>query len=129
MPNLRTESFGAGDQTWLATTHAIGDAVTATLDLNAFTKANHYPNGFIPSGTPVNYADLKAVKPFTGADDEEGGTGEKLGFVLFDAPVRDDSVAPVAVAVHGIIKADKVPGDFTVPVNVPGFVFTNGGAS
>lgn len=124
MPNLRSETFGGGDQTWLANTHAIGDAITATPDLTTFTKATHYPEGFIPSGTPVDYSDLRALKPYVGGTEST----EKLGFILFDAPVVGDSVAPVAVAVHGIIKADKVPGSFTAPANGGGFVFTNGGA-
>lgn len=128
MPNLRSETFGGGDQTWLANTHAIGDAITGTPDLTAFTEATHYPDGYIPSGTPVDYSDLRAVKPFTGATDAEGNSTEKLGFVLFDAPVVGGSVAPVAIAVHGIINAANVPGDFTVPANTGGFTFTNGGA-
>lgn len=126
MPNLRSESFGGGDQSWLANTHAIGDAITATPDLAAFTQATHYPNGYIPSGTPVDYTDPTALKPYEAPTE---GEDAKLGFVLFDAPVVGGSVAPTAVLVHGIVKAANVPGDFTAPASSPGFNFIDGGAA
>jgi hypothetical protein len=54
MPKLRTESFtGAGDFRWLRSDHAIWNGRTESLDIGAFTAGTHYPNGYIPSGTPV----------------------------------------------------------------------------
>ena len=53
MPRLTSEAFGGGDQSWLGSSHSIANCRTETLDISAFTKATHYPDGFIPSGTPV----------------------------------------------------------------------------
>lgn len=121
MPNLRASSYGSGDQTWLANTHGIEDAVTANLPVSGFTAQTHYPNGHLPSGTPVDYADPKAVKPYT------EGEGAVLGFLLFDVevPAGATNVA-AAVLTHGIIKPANVPGDFTAPAAAAGFTFMKG---
>lgn len=119
MPRLTSETYGAGDQSWLGSTHGIGNCRTATLDVSAFTAATHYPNGYIPSGTPVNVADEGAATPYTGA------AGERLGFVFTDQRVTGEDI-PAPVLRHGIVKADRVPGDFTVPASAPGFVFVGG---
>lgn len=120
MPNLRTESTGSrGDQRWLVNTHGIEDAITASLPLSGFTKTTHYPDGFIPSGTAVDVANTKAVKPFADAE------GAVLGFVLFDTPVYDGvERANTAVLIHGLIKTDNVPGEFAVPTVATGHGFT-----
>lgn len=122
MPGLKVETYGSGDQSWLASNHGMRNAETVTLKLSTFTEAAHFPNGFIPSGTPVNVADPGAVVPFADA------AGNELGFVLFDVPT--DGVTDVAapVIVHGIIHAERVPGDFAKPATAPagGFVFVKG---
>lgn len=53
MPRLISETFGAGDQSWLGSTHGIHECRTETVDISTFTEGTHFPNGFIPSGTPV----------------------------------------------------------------------------
>ena len=113
MPNYRSESFGSGDQTWLANVPvAARDAITANLDVSAFTKATHYPDGYLPSGTAVNYADRKAVVPYVGG--ETPPAGEKLGFIFFDSKVYGEgaeaTAAPVSVLVRGVVKSANVPG-------------------
>lgn len=123
MPKLQTESYGAGDQTWLGSTHGIANARTAVIDISTFTRATHFPNGFLPSGTPVNAADESAVKPFTGAD------GEELGFVLTDQAVVGTGDFGAPVLRHGIINVSNVPGTFEAPAAAAGFVFVSGGAS
>lgn len=121
MPNLRASSNGGGDQTWLANTHGIEDAVTANLPVSGFTANTHFPNGYLPSGTPVDYADPKAVKPY--AD----GEGAVLGFLLFDVEVHPGATnVAAAVLTHGIVKPDKVPGTFTAPATAAGFTFMKG---
>ena len=81
MPRLQTENFGAGDQSWLGSTHALHDAITAAPDPALFPAAD-YPDGVVPSGTPLGQVTtgLK-VGPYTGdSTDEvqtltEGGSG------------------------------------------------------
>ncbi len=48
--SLRTETFAVDDQSWLASRHGLGEAVSVTLDTSAFTPAIHYPDGFFKSG-------------------------------------------------------------------------------
>lgn len=121
MPNLRASSYGSGDQTWLANTHGIEDAVTANLPVSGFTAQTHYPNGYLPSGTPVDYADPKAVKPYAEAE------GAVLGFLLFDVEVPTGATdVAAAVLTHGIIKPANVPGEFTAPATAAGFTFMKG---
>jgi hypothetical protein len=52
MPRLQSETVGAADQSWLGSTHGSRNARTETIDISTFTPSTHYPNGYIPSGTP-----------------------------------------------------------------------------
>ena len=81
MPRLTSEAFGGGDQSWLGSSHSIANCRTETLDISAFNKATHYPDGYIPSGTP-------ALAPQSGSDSTKCG---KL-------------IADVAESVHGRIQ-------------------------
>ena len=122
MPNLRVENAEQGsDFSWLGSDHGRGDARTGVLDISAFTAGTHYPDGFIPSGTPVNRADSAALKPWT------GGAGEKLGFVVTNQTVHGAADLNVPYLAHGIIKPLNVPGTFTVPTaGAEGFSFIGG---
>lgn len=121
MPKLRRETYGSGDQKWLASTHGITNAPTGTLDLIAFDAEVHYPDGYIPSGTPVDVTAIAAVVPYTAP--AAGEPALKLGFVLFDLPVEGGEVTPTAILRHGSVIADNVPGNFTAPASAPGFIF------
>jgi hypothetical protein len=117
MPRLTSETIGGGDQSWLGSAHGIGNCRTATIDVSAFTAGTHYPNGYIPSGLPVDVADEGAAAPWT------GGEGEVLGFVFTDQPctaTTADFAAPILR--HGLVKVDNLPIAFTV-VAAPGFAF------
>lgn len=119
---LKIESFGSGDTSWLGSGHGTDNARTSTVVVANFTKATHYPNGYLPSGLPVNVASEADVKPWTGAE------GEALGFVLFDQRVTDgDAKFAVPVIRHGIIRTAKLPIAFTAPADgVPNFTFVGG---
>ncbi len=70
MPRLATETIGTGDQSWLGSTHALEDAITAAPDPAIFTAAA-YPNG-VPSGTPVGLVTATGkVGPYTGDSTDE----------------------------------------------------------
>lgn len=122
MPKLRTESVGNGDQSWLGSTHGIGNCRTGTLDISAFTAATHYPDGYIPSGTAVNVADEGAVVPYT------DGAGAELGFLFTDQKVEGTADLPAPILRHGIINVGNLPAAFTAPAtgSAAGFVFVGG---
>ena len=129
MPRLRTETFGGGDFTWLGSTHGIGNARTETLNTSAFTKATHYPDGYIKSGTPVALV-AGLLVPYDATPAAEAGAGILAGFVLTDQAVVDPA-AKIAVPLldHGRVKTSKLPVAFTAPTGAKRgettFVFTN----
>lgn len=106
---LTSETFGGGDTSWLDSAHGTDHGATATFVAANFTAATHYPNGYVPSGLPVNAADRANLKPWTGV------AGETLGFVLFDRPVDGQAKMGVPVLFHGRVRTKRLPVTFTVP--------------
>jgi len=115
----------AGDQRWIGSRHALDSAQTGTIKVSDFTKATHYPDGFILSGQPVNVADPANIKPYTGA------AGQVLGFLKDNhqvtVNVQGDVPTDIQVAYlwHGRIKTDFLPGgNFVLGTgSAAGFVF------
>ena len=118
MPRLTTETFGSGDQSWLGSTHGIHECRTETLDISTFTEADHFPDGYIPSGTPVAVVSDKLV-PYTSAEGTTTNAGVLAGFLFTDQPVVGTGDFAVPLLDHGRIKTALVPQGtdaFTAPV-------------
>lgn len=49
----RSQSWGVDDTSWLASRKGLDTCRSVTLDMSTFTKADHYPDGFLPSGLPL----------------------------------------------------------------------------
>jgi len=118
MPRLKTETVGTGDMSWLDSGHGIRNARTEVIDISTFTAGTHYPNGYIPAGTPLAKVSNLMV-PYTSAEGTTTGAGILWGHLLTDAPVvgTNDFAAPVLQ--HGRVKTAKVPQGtdaFTAPV-------------
>lgn len=79
---IRSESVGAGDQSWLGSRHGTDTARSATLNPTAWTGKT--TNGVIKSGEPFALASGLAVPYASGASD---GTEVIYGFILTDTPV------------------------------------------
>jgi hypothetical protein len=86
MPRLKTRPSATGDQSWLGSTHGIGNARTESIDISTFTAGTHYPNGYIPSGTPVAKVGGLLV-PYDVTEGTTTGAGILAGFILTDQPV------------------------------------------
>ncbi|WP_205217082.1 hypothetical protein [Enterococcus hirae] len=118
MPRLRTETYGTGDQSWLGSTHAIYSARTETIDPAAtgWVAATHWPNGYIPSGTPVAKVGGVLV-PYDKTEATTTGAGVLAGFVLTDQPVYGTGKIAAPLLDHGRVKVAKVPysGGFAAP--------------
>jgi len=114
MPRLKSETFGTGDQSWLGSTHGIYDTRTETLNPAAFTKADHYPEGFIRSGQPVARVGGELV-PYDAA--AAAGTGPEVfaGFVYTDQATDGATRIAVPLLDHGRIKTDLLPVAFEPP--------------
>lgn len=110
MPGLKSETYGSGDYTWMLNTHGLNDGSQCVLDISAFTENTHYPDGYIPSGTPIDVANPKLAVPFV---DEANAV---LAFVEGDVPVNGDEDLNTAIVTHadGIIVAN-LPVAFTAP--------------
>lgn len=119
MPRLATETIGAGDQSWLDSAHGLRNAKTEVLDISAFTAGTHYPNGYIPSGTPVAKVGGMLV-PYTSGEATTTGAGVLAGHILTDQRVVGTNDFAVPLFKHGRVKTAKVPvgsdGAFTAPV-------------
>lgn len=118
MPRFKSETIGTGDMSWLGSAHNIRGARTEQVNVSAFTAATHYPNGYIPSGTPVaKVAGL--LVPYDSAEATVAGAGVLAGHILTDQTVTGTSNFAVPLLDHGRVKAAKVPQGvqaFTAPV-------------
>jgi hypothetical protein len=116
MPRLQSENVGAADRSWLGSTHAIANARTETIDISTFTPSTHYPNGYIPSGTPVAIVSGLLV-PYDVTIGTTTGAGILAGHLLNDEKVVGSTDFGVALFDHGRVKSAKVPyASFVTPI-------------
>lgn len=118
MPRLKIETLGTGDKSWLGSSHGIRNCRTVTLNLSAFTSASLYPNGYIPSGTPIAIVSNLAV-PYTSAEGTTTGAGVLAGHLFNDERVVGTGNFSAPLLDHGRVRTAKVPAGtdaFTVPV-------------
>lgn len=114
MPRYSTESFGSGNMSWLGSAHAIENARSVMLDISAFTAGTHYPDGYIPSGTPVaKVGDL--LVPYDATEATVTGAGILAGFVLTDQKVSGTADFSVPLFDHGRVKVANLPITFVKP--------------
>lgn len=116
MPRLTTEQVGGGDFSRLGSAHGISNARTETLDVSAFTKATHYPKGYIPSGTPVARIGTGLV-PYDPAAETTTAAGVLAGFILTNQSVVGTADFAVPLIDHGRVKTSKLPVSFTAPTD------------
>ena len=114
MPGLVTKSYGTGDYSWMLNTEHIRGGMTAILDVSAFTKATHYPDGYFRCGTPVNCANRGAVVPWTDT------AGAVLGFVGGDFATDGVTDVNAHIITHPeAVKLSKLPVALTKPATAP----------
>jgi hypothetical protein len=118
MPRMKSEVLGTGDQSWLGSAHGIRNCRTETINVSAFTAGTHYPNGYIPSGTPVAKVGGLLV-PYDSLEATTTGAGVLAGHLFTDQRVVGTGNFSAPVLDHGRVKSAKVPTGvqaFTVPV-------------
>lgn len=101
--SIRRESFGQDDQSWLGSAHGTQATQTVTLDVSTFTKADHYPEGWLKSGLPLTKDGDKYVLCVADAD--------LAGFLFATVKAPAVAATPVGAALfeHGRVKATKLP--------------------
>lgn len=107
MPRLKTETFGAGDQSWLGSTHSIRNARTESLTASAWT-AIASPLGYIPSGYPAALVSGLLV-PYDKTEGTTTGAGVLAGHILTDQILPASGTIAVPLLDHGRVKVAKVP--------------------
>lgn len=100
---VKRASFGQDDQSWLGSAHGTTAAQSITLDVSTFTKADHYPGGFLKSGLPLAKSGEKHVLWATGA--------VLAGFLFTPVSIPASTATPVGAALleHGRVIVSKLP--------------------
>lgn len=107
--NVRESNFQAEDRSWLRGPHGVepGTTPTVTLLMSLFTKADHYPNGFIPSGIVLGKVTASGVY---GPYDPEASDGrETAAGLLFGSLTVDGDRAASGLVVHAFVDAARLP--------------------
>lgn len=102
-----TVTLGGTDDRWNVHEADYARAVSATLDFSAFTEADHYPDGYIPSGTPVK---LITQTGLYGPADETSTHATLAGFVKANVAVNGTADLPFALMQQARVIASLVPG-------------------
>lgn len=106
---LRTETWQTDDQSWLGSRHGINNGRSVTLSTADFTKATHYPDGFIRSGIPLSDKGDGTFKPWA----VNATTPETLAGILLTsvkAPADGTSNVVGAMLDHGRVVEAKLVG-------------------
>lgn len=105
----RSESIGAGDQSWLASRHGTETPKSATLDPAAWSAKT--AGGVIKSGEPFGIVAGLAVPYASGGS---GGAEKIAGFILTNQSVVSGAGNVTFPAVwHGRIILSKLPSTVT----------------
>ena len=93
------------DYTWAASSHGMHTGFSVTLNVGAFTEATHYPDGYVPSGTPIRDVGGRYEPTVV-------TTAPTYDAVLLSAvPVSAGQVNAVGAAVdHVIVHGDRLRG-------------------
>lgn len=106
--NITTEEFQQDDQSWLGSAHGTESARPVTLDISEFTEATHFPDGFMPSGTPIG--EITASGLFGPYDDAAtDGREDLVGHTLTGVKVTGDNDVQVALFEHGRVVEANLP--------------------
>lgn len=114
--SLTTTSYQVENRSWLLSQwgQGPGENPSIVLDVSAFTEADHYPDGFFPSGLPV--AEIAASstggKTVVGPWDPEALDGSEVlaGFLHSSVKVPASGADPGgALVVCGFVKLSKLP--------------------
>jgi hypothetical protein len=112
--SVSTETYGSGNQTWLGSKHGVDECDSITLDLDEFTLATHYPDGYIPSGTVVATVTSGGLYAPYDDGDSPAGVGVAEGHLLTDVHVRTGGGTLLlgALFTHGQVVEANLP-DFS----------------
>jgi len=105
----KRETYDQADHSWLVSAHGTDVARSGTLLVSTLTENTHYPDGYLPAGTPL--CQIEASKRF-GIYDNAATDGREVGFGFTLEPVKiSDTATTVVVAIlwHGAVNHDNLP--------------------
>ncbi|WP_431784334.1 head decoration protein [Streptomyces chumphonensis] len=107
---LRSETFGADDQSWLGSEHGTQATESITLDTSTFTAATHYPDGYFKSGLPLGRITATGKYGLYNAGGADG-TETLVGFLFAAVAAPTDNTVDVAGAMftHGKVRSSRLP--------------------
>ncbi|MYR43058.1 head decoration protein [Streptomyces sp. SID5910] len=110
--NLKVESFTQDRRDWLGSAHGTDAPVSVTLDVSKFTKATHYPDGYLKSGIPLGKITTGGkYGPYD--DTATDGRQTLVGFLFTAQDVDARKVASTSVVgsmlIHCFIREAKLP--------------------
>lgn len=112
---VHSSSYQVDNREWAIGTHGFDITPGMTLDISKFTKATHFPNGYIPSGIMLGKVTATGLYgPYdNGANDgREVNRGALFSFLrAVDATGTTLAKASGALFVHGAIKESKLPAN------------------
>lgn len=108
-PRVSDPGWVTDDPSWLGSAHGTDSTETVTLDASLFTAETHYPDGFIPSGTPLAKVTATGLYgPYDGAEDD--GRETLVGFLIGPREVPTASAKIAAgLLVHGKVVEANLP--------------------
>jgi hypothetical protein len=98
---VQTTSYQVEKRSWLLSQHGTdpGTTPSITLDISAFTAGVHYPNGFIPSGTPLAKLTASGLYgPYTVSNEVQTVTEGGSGLTSFTLTFGGQTTASLAAA-------------------------------
>lgn len=118
--SVTTTSHQTENRSWLLSQwgQGPGENPSCVLDVSAFTEADHYPNGYFPSGLPVAVIAAASTggKTVVGPFDPAAVDGSEVlgGFLHSSVKVPDSGADPGgALVVCGFVKLSKLPVEVT----------------
>jgi hypothetical protein len=107
---LTTETFNQDDQSWLGSAHGTSSGRPVTLDASkGFVAGTHYPNGYLPSGTPLGKVTAGGKY---GLYDDAASDGRQtlVGHLLSPVKVSSGTATPSgSLYEHGRVVAANLP--------------------
>jgi len=111
---VKKTDYQAEDRSWILSQWGLGpgENPSIVLDISAFTKATHYPNGYIKSGEPlgkITATGLYGPYDNAAADGREVGAGFLHSATV--VPDMSDTTKDVGAALvkAGFIKESNLP--------------------
>jgi hypothetical protein len=91
--------------------HGADTGRSVTLDVSKFTKADHYPDGYLKSGLVITKYTGGKYGPFDPAATTAGtGTSDHVGILLEAVQVKSTSTAVAgAKVIHCFVDSAKLP--------------------